>query len=123
MNAIRQLLLLAVTLAAPIAALSAQAPSRLSETEVKGMLKRIDKDTERFRKSVETSLNGFRLDGTKSEDQINEYIKALNGATSALKSNFSDDQTASSVVEEILRRASRIEGFMEGELDQRARSN
>jgi hypothetical protein len=112
MNAIRQFLVLAVILGAPMAALSAQAPSRLSENEVKGMLKRIDKDTERFRKSVESSLDGSPLNGTKSEEQINEYIKALNGATSALKTSFSDDQTASSVVEEILRRASRIEGFM-----------
>ena len=90
----------------------AQSPFRLSEKDMKDLLKRIDKQAESFRGSLKSALNHSRLDHSKAEDRINDFVKGFEEATEKLKHRFNDEHSASSEVEEVLRRAARIDDFM-----------
>ena len=92
---------------------AAQNPYRLSEKEMKDLLARIDKQAERFRGSLKSALNHSRLDDTKQEDRINDFVKGFEEATERLKHRYGEKNSASSDVEEVLRRAARIDNFME----------
>jgi hypothetical protein len=115
MKHLHQFLLVAVVvmLGAPAAALSAQTPVRLTETEVKDLVKRIEKDADKFRKTVNTALDKSALNKTKAEDDINLYIKEMEQHTDALKHNYNDSNTATGSVEQVLARGSRIEAFIQ----------
>lgn len=89
----------------------AQHPFRRTEEQMKELLKRIETGADRFRKSLDSALDSSRIDGTKREDNINSFIKDFEQATSRLKDRYDDDQTASSTVEEVLRRATFIDDF------------
>ena len=90
----------------------AQEAYRLSEREMKDLLSRIDKQSEAFRGSLKHAMNHSRLDDTKSEDRINDFVKGFEGATERLKHRYGDKNSASTEVEEVLRRAARIDDFM-----------
>jgi ABC-type transporter Mla subunit MlaD len=115
MKHLHQFLLVAVVvmLAAPAAALGAQTPARITEGEIKDLLKKIDTDTEHFRKTVNKALDKSALNKTTTEDNINRYIKDLEHYTDALKHNWSDSNTATGTVQEVLARGSNIEGFVQ----------
>ena len=102
----------AISLAGLFSIASAQQPYRMSERELKGLLSRIDKGAERFRGSLDKSLDKSRFDGTKAEDNINQFVKDFVDATDTLKSRFNDSRAASGSVEEVLRRAATIDNFM-----------
>jgi hypothetical protein len=106
------------------AQVQAQHADRLSEKEVKELLGRVEKGAERFRHSLDAALDHSRLDHTKAEDRINDFVKGFDQATEHLKSRYSDTRTASSLVEEVLRRAAQIDSFMTShELNSRAKSD
>ena len=90
----------------------AQHSNRRSEKEMKDLLGRIDKDAEKFRHSLDNALDHSRLDNTKAEDRINDFVKAFTQSTDRLKSRFDNDRSAASAVGEVLRRAAQIDGFM-----------
>ena len=91
---------------------SGQHPSRLSDKELKDLLARMDKQAESFRSSLKSALNHSEIDHSKAEDRINDFVKGFEEATERLKHKFSDEHSASSEVEEVLRRAERINSFM-----------
>jgi hypothetical protein len=101
-----------VVLIGSVWSVSAQAPYRLSEKEMKELLSRIDKQAEAFRGSLKSALNHSRIDDTKAEDRINDFMKDFQHATDRLKDHYGDKNTASSDVEDVLRRAARIDSFM-----------
>ena len=107
---------LAIATAAVLLALAinvkAQHPYRLSEKEMKSLMERIEKGADKFRHSLDSALDHSRLDHSKTEDRINDFVKGFEQATEHLKSRFDDDRSAASTVEEVLRRASQIDGFM-----------
>jgi cytochrome c556 len=90
----------------------AQRLDRLSERDMKNLLERIETSADRFRGSLENGLDRSRLDDSRTEDNINQYIKDFEQATDRLKSGFDDDRSASGLVEEVLRRAANIDNFM-----------
>jgi DNA-binding TFAR19-related protein (PDSD5 family) len=102
----------AISLAGLFSAAGAQQPYRMSERELKRLLGRIDKGAETFRRSLDKSLDKGRFDGTKAEDNINQFVKDFVDATDTLKSRFDDSRAASGSVEEVLRRAAAIDNFM-----------
>jgi DNA repair exonuclease SbcCD ATPase subunit len=105
-------MVIAISLAGLFITANAQQPYRMSERELKSLLSRIDKSAERFRSSLDKSLDKSRFDGTKAEDDINKFVKDFVDATDRLKSRFNDKQSASASVEEVLRRAASIDSFM-----------
>lgn len=101
-----------IALSGLFSAAQAQIAYRLTEKEMKQMLDRIEHNADRFRNSLAKYLDVSRFDDTRAEDNINQFIKEFEVATDRLKSRFDDDQSAASDVEEVLRRAVRIDGFM-----------
>ncbi len=105
-------ILAVVSLAGLATSAQAQSPYRLSEREVKNLLDRIEKNADRFRTSVADALDRSRLDDSRSEDNINQFIKDFEAATDRLEGRFDDNQSASGLVEEVLKRAVIIDNFM-----------
>src|ERR1044072_8916671 len=90
----------------------AQQSSRLTEKEKKSLLDRYEHGADRFRNSLGKMLDASAIDDTKAEDNINHFVKEFEAATDHLKHRFDDDHSAAGDVEEVLRRAARIDGFM-----------
>jgi hypothetical protein len=87
-------------------------PYRLSDKQVEGLIKQLKKDTERFRKSLESSLDRSRLDGTNREDDINDFLKDYEESTERLYDRFKDHKSVSGDVEAVLDGAVPIDRFM-----------
>jgi hypothetical protein len=90
----------------------AQRPYRLSEGDLKQLINRLEQHTDQFRKSLDSSLDRSRLDGSRAEDRINDFVKDFEAATDRLKDRFDDNNSASATVQELLDRAARIDRFM-----------
>ena len=104
-------LLLAVTSLNSLAQ-AQDAPYRISDRQVEQLLHRLEKDSDRFRKSVDSSLDRSRLDGTKREDDINAFVKGYDKQTSNLYHRFKDHKSVASDVQAVLDRAAEIDRFV-----------
>ena len=80
--------------------------------DVKEMVKLLQEDTTRFRKSLEASLDNSSLNGTEEEDEANNYVDKFRDATKRLKQRYDDNKYATGDANEVLTRAKRIEGWM-----------
>ncbi|WP_239490156.1 hypothetical protein [Luteitalea sp. TBR-22] len=84
----------------------------MSDAQVEHLLERIEKGADRFRSSLDKALDKSRVDDSKLEDQLNDYIERFEDATDRLEKRFDDDKAVSSDVEEVLTRAAEINGLM-----------
>ena len=87
-------------------------PYRLNDKEVERILTRIENQTKTFRKSLDSSLDRSRLNGTHREDDINSFIKAFEEQTKHLRDRFKDHKSVAADVQAVLDRAAEIDGFM-----------
>lgn len=87
-------------------------PYRLSDKDVKKLMAQLKKDTGRFRKSLDSSLDRSRLNGTKREDDINAIVKNYEDATERLYSRFKDNKSVGADVEAVLDGAAELDRFM-----------
>jgi DNA repair exonuclease SbcCD ATPase subunit len=87
-------------------------PYRLSDKEVERILTRIENQTKTFRKSLDSSLDRSRLNGTHREDDINGFIKGFEEQTKHLRDRFKDHKSVAADVQSVLDRAADIDGFM-----------
>jgi hypothetical protein len=87
-------------------------PYRLSDKEVERILKQIENQTKTFRKSLDSSLDRSRVNGTNREDDINAFVKAFEEQTKRLRDRFNDHKSVAADVEAVLDRAAAIDGFM-----------
>lgn len=114
----------ALSLSLTPASAYAQAPTRLSDDQVERLLDRIEKAADKFRESLDDALDKSRIDDSKFEEQVNDYVKAFENATDRLEKRFDDDKAAAADVEEVLSRAASINGMMSRfELTDRAQSD
>ena len=60
-----------------IVARAQEAPYRLNDKQVKRLMAQLKKDTGRFRKSLDSSLDRSRLNGSNREDDINRFMKTM----------------------------------------------
>jgi hypothetical protein len=95
-----------------VVARAQDAPYRLSDKEVKKLMAQLKKDTGKFRKSLDSSLDRSRLNGTNREDDINAFLKNYEDATERLYSRFKDDKSVGADVEAVLDGAADIDRFM-----------
>lgn len=99
-------------------------PYRLTDREVEQILDRIERQSERFQSSLDSSLDRSRLDGTRREDDINAFIKDFNDEVKRLHDRFSDHKSVAADVQSVLDRANRIDEFMSrNRVDGRARED
>ena len=87
-------------------------PYRLNDKQVKRVMQQLKKDTGKFRKSFDSSLDKSRLNGTRREDDINKFLKNYEDATERLYSRFKDNKSVGSDVEAVLDGAAEIDRFM-----------
>ena len=99
-------------------------PYRLNDKQVEQIIRRIEKGSDTFRKSLDDSLDKSRIDGTRREDGINAFVKEFDTATARLRERFDDHKSVAADVESVLNRAVRIDEFMHRHpLTERARNN
>jgi len=87
-------------------------PYRLNDKQVKKVMQQLKKDTGKFRKSFDSSLDKSRLNGTHREDDINKFLKNYEDATERLYSRFKDNKSVGADVEAVLDGAAEIDRFM-----------
>lgn len=99
-------------------------PYRLSDKEVERILHRIEDQANKFRHSLDASLDRSRLNGTNREDDINAFIKSFDEQTKALHDRFDDHKSVAPDVEAVLNRAADIDRFLRRQrLNERAQTD
>ena len=81
-------------------------------TNVRQIIRNLETDTDTFKNSLDRSLDHSALDGTRSEDEINEYVKEFEHATDKLKDKAEDQKYAPNLAREVLVRGRSINTFM-----------
>lgn len=89
----------------------AQRPYR-NDRAVRQILNRIDNGTTQFRSSLDAALDRSRLDGTRREDNINQFVLDFNDAVARLRTSFNNRTETSADVQNVLDIATRIDNFM-----------
>lgn len=87
-------------------------PYRVSDNILSTLLTRIETRTDTYRRELSLSLDNSSINGTRSEDSINNYVTDFETATDRLKNNFTGRRSTSNDVQEVLTRAAYIDGFM-----------
>ncbi len=79
---------------------------------VRQIIRNLETDSDTFKHSLDNALDRSALDGTRSEDEINEYVKQFEHATDKLKDRAEDQQYAPNLAREVLVRGRSIDTFM-----------
>lgn len=79
---------------------------------VRDIIRDLEADTDRFRSSLDSALDNSRLNGSRSEDEINEHVKRFEEATDRLRNRAEDQQYAPNLAREVLTRGRSINTFM-----------
>ena len=80
--------------------------------DVRQIIRNLETDTDTFKSSLDHALDRSPLDGTKAEDEINEYVKQFEHATDKLKDRAEDNRYAPNLAREVLIRGRSINTFM-----------
>ena len=96
----------------PLSTRSARAQTSVVRTNVRQIIRNLETDTDTFKSSLDHALDRSPLDGTRSEDEINEYVKQFEHATDKLKDRAEDQKYAPNLAREVLVRGRSINGFM-----------
>ena len=81
-------------------------------TNVRQIILTLETDTDTFKSSLDHALDRSPLDGTRAEDEINEYVKQFEHATDKLKDRAEDNRYAPNLAREVLIRGRSINTFM-----------
>jgi len=79
---------------------------------LKETLRRLEEDSDRFTKSLDSDLDHSALNGTRAEDEINRYVHDFEEATDHLKNRFDDREASPGLAREVLARGRSIDAFM-----------
>lgn len=111
---IQYVLMTALILALAGVSIPAQA-QRLNRNNraVRQILNRLDNRTNQFRNSMDAALDRSRLDGTRREDNINQFIQDFDNAVEQLRARFNNRTETTADVEAVLNVATRIDRFMQ----------
>jgi hypothetical protein len=89
-----------------------QRPYRVRDWQVRELLQRIEVRTGTFRARLTVALNESRIDNTRREDNINQFVRDFEVATTSMRAKFNTRQSVAADVEEVLNRAVHINDFM-----------
>ena len=96
----------------PTGTIVSDVPYRISDREVEQVIHRIEKQAYKFRTALDAALDKSRLDGTRSEDEINAFVKDFYAQTKTLHDHFDAHKSTNADVQSVLDRAARIDAFM-----------
>ena len=105
--------LMITTMGAGLSVSAQERPYRISQQqEVDQLLRRIETRSTQFRQSLYAALNQSRIDGTRQEDNVNEFVRNFETATATLRDRFRQRRDVSNDVSEVLAKAAFIDRFM-----------
>lgn len=110
MKAVFLLLVLATIL--PTVTGSTLPQRRWYRGNVREIIRQLETDTDQFKSSLDSALDRSTLNGTRAEDEINEYVKRFEEATDRLRERSEDREYAPNLAREVLNRGRAINGFM-----------
>lgn len=87
-------------------------PYGANDNQVRTLLTRIETNTDVFRNRLNNALDTSAINGSQREDEVVQFVSDFEQATDRLRSQFDTRRIASSDIEEVLSRASYIDGFM-----------
>lgn len=79
---------------------------------VREIIRQLETDTDRFKPSLDDALDHSKLNGSRTEDEINDYVKRFEEATDRLRDRAEDREYAPGLAREVLNRARFINTFM-----------
>lgn len=79
---------------------------------VREVIRQLETDTDHFKSSLDSALDHSRLNGSRAEDEINDYVKQFEAATDRLRDRAEDRQYAPNLAREVLNRGRSINAFM-----------
>ncbi len=85
---------------------------RISDRQLDVIIRRVETNADRFRADLGTALNRSTYNGTRAEDNINQFIRDFEAATDQLRSRFDGRTSVAGDVENVLRQATYIDDFM-----------
>jgi hypothetical protein len=85
---------------------------RISDRQLDALIRRIENGTDRFRADMGNALDRSTYNGTRAEDNINQFVRDFENATDQLRSRFNSRSSATGDVENVLRQATYIDDFM-----------
>jgi hypothetical protein len=86
---------------------------RMNDRQLDALLRRIEDGSTRFRSDLDSSLDRSRYDGTRAEDNINQFVRDFASATEQLRSRFNGRTSVAADVENVLRQATYIDDFIQ----------
>lgn len=89
------------------------ATPRLTDKQVGQLLSQTKKNADRFRKSLDRSLDRSRIDDSRAEDDINQLVTDFAETTDHLSDHFERRQVVTNDIEDVLRRSVSIDSFMQ----------
>jgi len=104
-------LLFAVSLGLAVAA-QASAPERLTDKEMKPLLKDLEESVKKFQDAAKDKLKKITLDTGAGDASVQQYVQDLRDATKRLKDDYGDRSTAA-IAESVFLRAGYIQRFMQ----------
>lgn len=96
----------------PTTGTTGSTPYRVNDAAVNTMLQTLERDADYFSRSLTAALDRSTYNGTRTEDEIAEYVRDFENATDSLKRNFDSRNAAVADVEEVLNRAAFIDDFL-----------
>lgn len=79
---------------------------------VRQTIRDLETNTDSFKSSLDHALDRSTLNGTRTEDEINDYVKRFEEATDKLKDRAEDEKYSPGLAREVLTRGRSINAFM-----------
>jgi hypothetical protein len=87
-------------------------PYRLNDKEVEGIIRGVEKQADTFRQSLRAALNQSHFNGSRSEDDINSFVRDFDRETRRLHDHFDQHKSTGADIQSVLDRAAAIDRFM-----------
>src|SRR5262245_43899104 len=85
---------------------------RVTPQEVDQLLRRIEVRSTQYRQSLAAALDQSRIDGTRQENNINEFVRNFELSVATLRDRFRQRRDVATDVSEVLNKAALIDRFM-----------
>jgi hypothetical protein len=115
MKKLKRIMSVLVLFALAAIGLSAQAQrrsNRVADRQVSGILQQLEQSANRFRGNLNTALILAHIDETRPRNDINSFEPAFVSAIDQFRNRFTQHVAVAADVENILQRASLVNGFM-----------
>jgi hypothetical protein len=92
---------------------SPSTPARVNDQQVGQLLTRTKRDVDQFRRSLDPALRRSRIDNSRQDDDINQFVMDFGETTAHLSDHLARRQVVTSDVEDVLRNGASIDSFMQ----------